>query len=63
MYPSNLHEAAQDLYEACLNAVGAHEVIKLVGADKMLPGYQGCVERLNKAIKMAQGGSDSCNDK
>lgn len=38
------------LYEACLSALGAYEVIKLLGADRHLPGYEACVSNLKKVI-------------
>ena len=40
----------QKLYEACLSATGAYEVLKSVGADKELPGYVHCLRNLNEAI-------------
>ncbi len=51
----NLKEAAADLYTACLNAAGAYEALKLVGADRYLPGYDSCLRSLNEAIAKAQG--------
>jgi hypothetical protein len=47
-------EALQDLYEACLNARGAYEALKMFDDDKYLPGYKGCVERLEAAIAKAR---------
>lgn len=42
--------AFDDLLAACISAQGAYEVLKLVGADRRLPGYQGCLDDLNAAI-------------
>lgn len=48
-------EATEDLYQACLNATGAYQALKALGADRELPGYDRCLEFLNKAIAKAQG--------
>ena len=47
-------DAVYDLYVCCLNARGAYNVLKLVGADQYLPGLNNCIENLEKAIKKAE---------
>ncbi len=46
-------EALKDLYECCLSAKGAYEAISLYGIAGYLPGYQSCVDDLEKALKKA----------
>ena len=51
----NGYTAAFDkMYEACLNATGIYKAVKLIGADKHLPGYEGCLKTLNEAIELAK---------
>ena len=52
---SSIQEAAEDLYLACRAATGVYKALKLIGADKALPGYDESFEQLNNAIKKAQG--------
>lgn len=37
--------------QALLDARAAYEALRLVGADVHLPGYESCVETLEKAIR------------
>ena len=46
--------ALNNLYRSCLNAVGAYEAIKTLGADEVLPGFSGCVKNLTQAIAQAE---------
>ena len=46
--------AFDKMHEVCLNAIGAYEAIELMGADKHLPGYNGCLERLNEAMEFVR---------
>ena len=46
--------ALNTLYRSCLNAVGAYEAIKTLGADDALPGFSGCVRNLTQAIAQAE---------
>ena len=49
------YDAAFDaMYRACLSATGAYELLRLVGADRHLPGISHCETDLAKAIKMAE---------
>ena len=45
-----LQEQNKELFEVCLNARGAYQALKLVGADKELPGYDHCLEKLEKVL-------------
>lgn len=42
------------LLEACQAASGAYEALKLVGADKHLPGFDRCLADLNAVIAKAK---------
>ena len=47
--------AHDELLEACMNAQGAYEALKLLGAHTHLPGYESCINKLNTAIAKATG--------
>ena len=42
------------LLEACHNAVGAYDILKILSADKQLPGFERCLDFLNHAIAAAE---------
>ena len=43
------------LLAACKTALGAFDALKVIGADKDLPGYNRCLRELQAAIKEAEG--------
>lgn len=47
-------DALPDLLSACRSALEAYEALKLVGADKHLPGYESCLRDLKAAIAKAE---------
>ena len=55
---ANAVNAHDELLEACMNAQGAYEALKLLGADTHLPGYESCVDKLNTAIAKATTETD-----
>ena len=42
--------AFNKMYEACLNTIGIYSALKLIGADKHLPGFKGCKKTVDEAI-------------
>ncbi len=44
-------ERYKGVVEACQNALGAYDALKIIGADAYLPGYDHCLERLKQALK------------
>lgn len=51
--------ALEDLYACCLNAKGAYEALRLLGANSRLLGYEDCLKRLKAAIEKAETLPDS----
>lgn len=44
-------ELEEKLYKACQNATAAYDALRLIGADKHLPGYNHCLTFLNNVIE------------
>lgn len=49
--------AAPDLLMACTSCLAAFDVLKALGADKHLPGFERCLANLKSAIAKAEGGA------
>ncbi len=49
-----LYRSAPGLLAACKTALGAFDALKVIGADKDLPGYNRCLRELQAAIKEAE---------
>ena len=48
---ANCHD---DLLDACKNALGAYEALRLAGVDKELPGYDSCLAFLKTTLTKAK---------
>lgn len=48
------------LLAAAIASLGAYEALRIVGADKGLPGFDSCLKELNEIIEEAQGKTMSC---
>lgn len=52
---ARLIAAAPELLECCLNALGAYEALRLIGADRGLLGFHRLETLLKAAIAKAEG--------